>query len=194
MIQGILLAAGASRRYGAPKLLEARWQDEPIAQVAARTLLQVIPGSLAVVAERQSPLAELLSRCGARIVVNPDPARGMGSSIAAAVAASMDACGWVIALADMPWLQAASIATVSRALAAGAPMVATRYRGRRGHPVGFAACFREPLLRLQGHAGAHVLLTQGSVTELEVDDPGVLLDVDVPADLQWGSDHLDRDQ
>lgn len=195
MIQGILLAAGASRRYGAPKLLQARWQGEPIAQVAVRNLLQVLPDTIAVVADQRAPLAELLRRCGARTVLNAEPGRGMGSSIAAAVAASTDASAWVIALADMPWLHPASIAAVVEALAAGAPLVATRHRGRRGHPVGFAAQYRAQLLQLDGAPGARAILGNAhALREVDVDDPGVILDVDTPADLKRAGRRLDRGQ
>ena len=184
MIQGLLLAAGSARRYGAPKLLEARFQGEPIAALAARHLLQVMPGAIAVVADAQGPLAQLFESCGARTVVNPQPQRGMGSSIAIGVAASRDAAGWVVALADMPWLRPCSIAAVVAALNAGAGVAATRFQNRRGHPVGFAAGFREQLLQLDGGEGARsVLANADQVVEIEVNDPGVLLDVDVPEDL-----------
>ncbi len=195
MIQGLLLAAGSARRYGAPKLLEARFRGDPIAGLAARHLLQVLPGAIAVVADAQGPLAQLLGSCGARTVVNPEPTRGMGSSIAAGVAASRDATGWVIALADMPWLCPSSIAAVVAALQAGAGVAATRFQNRRGHPVGFAAEFRDQLLRLDGGVGARSVLADAAhVVEVEVNDPGVLLDVDIPADLARRPRRFDSDQ
>ncbi len=195
MIQGLLLAAGSARRYGAPKLLEARFRGEAIAALAARHLLQVLPEVIAVVADRQGTLAQLLRTCGARTVVNPQPQRGMGSSIATGVAASRDAAGWVVALADMPWLRPSSIAAVVAALSAGAGVAATRFRDRRGHPVGFAAKFREQLLQLDGGVGARdVLANAGRVVEVDVDDPGVLLDVDIPADLNHAPRAFDPGQ
>lgn len=184
MIQGILLAAGAARRFGAPKLLHAHWRGRPIVTYAAANLVAVLPRTLAVVAPDQVALCALLRRHGVEAVVNPDPGRGMASSIATAVAASSEADGWVIALGDMPWLQCASIAAVANALAAGAPMAAPRYRARRGHPVGFSASLRTRLLDLNGADGGRSLLSDaGALQLIDVDDPGVLLDVDRPADL-----------
>ena len=185
MIQGVLLAAGASRRFGGPKLLQARWQGQPIAALAADHMLEVLPQTLAVVAEQDSPLASLLRQHGVRTVVNPASERGMGSSVATAVEASADAEAWVIALADMPWLRPASIAAVVEALRGGAIIAAPRYGGRRGHPVGFAGRLRPQLLQLGGAVGARALLSDSTeLTAIEVDDPGVILDVDRPCDLQ----------
>jgi molybdenum cofactor cytidylyltransferase len=69
-------------------------------------------------------------------------------------------------------------------MAQGAALVVPTFAGRRGHPVGFDGRFREHLLALSGDAGARaVLATQGSaVYQLEVDDPGVVQDVDTQAD------------
>lgn len=187
MIRGILLAAGASRRYGGCKLLDAHWQGRPIAALALEHLAQVLPQPLAVVSDPDSVLAETLRSRGAQIVVNAEPERGMSASIAVAVQASAEASGWIIALADMPWVQASSIAAVVAALCDGAPAAAPSFQGRRGHPVGFASHLRPQLLQLSGAAGARDLFrrTEGRRVAA-VDDPGVLLDVDRPGDLASG--------
>lgn len=188
MIQGVLLAAGASRRFGAPKL-QACWQGQPIAALAIDHLIEVLPRVIAVVAAQDSALAVLLRERGASTVVNPAPQRGMGSSIATAVQASVEAEAWVIALADMPWLRPASIAAVVQALRDGAVTAAPRYDGRRGHPVGFAGRLRPQLLQLDGAGGARSLLSDpAQLTVIDVDDPGVILDVDRPGDLQRSSE------
>lgn len=195
MTQGVLLAAGASRRYGGCKLLQAHIAGRPMAAVAAEHLLQALPAPLAVVADDRSPLAELLQALGLRTVVNPDPGRGMASSIAVAVAASRGRDGWVIALADMPWIQPATIAAVAAALRAGAPAAAPAYGGRRGHPVGFGRACAAQLVALRGSSGAKALFQQlPGARVLPTDDPGVLRDVDRPGDLASGWDSLDRDQ
>lgn len=119
------------------------------------------------------------------IAVCRDAARGMGHTLAAGVRASDGAAGWVVALADMPGILPSTIALVAQALGGGASIVAPRFRGDRGHPVGMASRFRDDLLALQGDAGARAIVAahKDAVTLLDVDDPGVLKDIDTPADL-----------
>jgi molybdenum cofactor cytidylyltransferase len=64
-------------------------------------------------------------------------------------------------------------------------LVAPFHAGQRGHPVGFAAGFGTELLSLSGDAGARDLLARhaSSLTRLDVNDPGILIDVDTPGDL-----------
>ena len=59
------------------------------------------------------------------------------------------------------------------------------HRGERGHPVGFAARYRAALMALSGDEGARsvVAANAADVMTIEVDDPGVVRDVDRPADL-----------
>ncbi len=93
---------------------------------------------IAVVDDSGSEVAGLLAGAGLEVISNPRAREGMGTSIAAGVAASADAGGWVIALADMPDIPASVIRSVADGLARGADIIAPVYRGRRGHPVGFA--------------------------------------------------------
>jgi molybdenum cofactor cytidylyltransferase len=107
----------------------------------------------------------------------------MGASLAWGVRAAPAAAGWVIALADMPWVRSQTIAAIVAALRAGAPIAAPECRGRRGHPVGFAAAYYPQLSVLSGDEGAKRLLGEQSVVLVATDDEGVLRDVDTRADL-----------
>jgi molybdenum cofactor cytidylyltransferase len=109
----------------------------------------------------------------------------MGASLATAVAASGGVAGWVVALADMPFIRPETIGKVAAALAGGAAIVAPVYRGERGHPVGMSSRFRAQLEALSGDEGARALLKQhlALVKFIEVDDPGVCRDIDTPDDL-----------
>lgn len=110
----------------------------------------------------------------------------MAASLACGVRANADATGWLIGLADMPAVPAAAIVGVRNALAAGAALAATSRDGRRGHPVGFAAHYREELLTLQGDAGARRLLERdiSRLVQIETHDDGIFTDVDIPGDLR----------
>ncbi|WP_058554814.1 NTP transferase domain-containing protein [Thiohalocapsa sp. ML1] len=184
-IQALLLAAGAGRRFGADKLAARLPDGTPVGVAAARNLLAAGREVLAVVRAAEDGIGPLLAALGVRVVGCAEAELGMGHSLACGVRASPEADGWLVALADMPRVQPASIAAVAAALAGGAALAAPVLAGRRGHPVGFAGCWREQLLALRGDTGARALLAEhpGRIVGVPVDDPGVLRDVDVPADL-----------
>jgi molybdenum cofactor cytidylyltransferase len=109
-------------------------------------------------------------------------ALGMGYSIAAGVSARPDASGWLILPGDMPRVQPATLQRVARELATHA-VVYAQYKGRRGHPVGFSGELYSELVALSGDEGARRVIARYPAFALNVDDPGVLVDVDTVADL-----------
>ena len=96
-----------------------------------------------------------------------------------------DADAWVVALADVPWIASRTIEKVAYALRAGASIAAPSLRGQRGHPVGFSRRHRAALAALTGDVGARDIIMRNAaeLTLVDVDDPGILGDVDRPADL-----------
>jgi len=134
---------------------------------------------------RDDALSALFSVHGVRIVHCERADEGMGASLACGVAASADANGWVVALADMPWIATRTIRAVGEAIVAGASLAAPVCRGERGHPVGFAASHRAALMALEGDEGARAILAHAgtALVRIDVDDAGVLRDVDAPGDL-----------
>lgn len=190
-IRGILLAAGYSKRFGSNKLLHplpagAPDAGTPIALAAARHFVEALPESVAVIRPRAQRLGKMLREAGCNTVVCKNAAEGMGVSLAEGVRAAADAHGWVVALADMPYLRPETIRVVATALSEGAAIAAPAYRGERGHPVGFARRFLDDLTGLRGDAGARDILKAHPdwITLYEVDDPGVLRDIDEPSDLE----------
>ncbi len=111
---------------------------------------------------------------------------GMGDSIAAAVRATARAGGWLILPGDLPLVRPQTLQAVAAALA-GHAVVLPHYRGQRGHPVGFAASCRDALLLLHGPQGAALVVraqaTVRPVAHLELEDPGVVMDIDTVQDL-----------
>ncbi|HXE46773.1 MAG TPA: nucleotidyltransferase family protein [Ramlibacter sp.] len=111
---------------------------------------------------------------------------GMGDSIAAAVRATQDATGWLILPGDLPLIRPQTLQAVAAALENNAVVLA-HYRGQRGHPVGFGASCRDALLLLQGPQGAALVVraqaTINPVAQLELDDPGIVIDIDTLQDL-----------
>ena len=184
-ICGILLAAGASKRFGSDKLLHPLADQTPVAVAALANLRTAVPQVIAVVRPGTPLLERRLSAAGARVILCANADQGMGASLAAAVSASGDVAGWIVALADMPYIRPETISKIARTVAAGAAIAAPAYRGERGHPVGLSAHFRGQLEALRGDEGARALLRNnaGLVTLIEVDDPGVCRDIDTPSDL-----------
>jgi len=109
-------------------------------------------------------------------------ALGMGHSIAAGIAARADAPGWLLLPGDMPMVKPATLLAVAAALEQH-PVAYAQYQGRRGHPVGFAAELYSELMMLSGDEGARRIIARYPAVGVDVDDPGVLLDLDTEADL-----------
>lgn len=183
---GIVLAAGCGSRFGGDKLRRARCEGMSIALMSARTLRAALPGRvLAVVRPGGGGLRAELEADGIECVECAQADQGMGASLACGVRASATATGWLVALGDMPFVRVQTVAAVAAALAAGAPLAAPLYLGRRGHPVGFSAALREALLALEGDEGARSVIARHrhQLVTIDCDDAGAVADIDTPADL-----------
>jgi len=111
--------------------------------------------------------------------------QGMGASLACGVCAAPDAEGWIIALADMPFVPGEIIRTLAGRLKAGDAIVAPAYLGQRGHPVAFGHAFYPALSALSADQGARHILKNNTdrLTLIPSTHPGVLRDIDTQADL-----------
>jgi molybdenum cofactor cytidylyltransferase len=107
---------------------------------------------------------------------------GMGDSIAAGVRATADAAGWLVLPGDLPLVRPESLLAVARALAQ-ASVVSPFHHGTRGHPVGFAAEHGAALQALRGAEGAAAIVKQARAVKLELEDPGIVTDIDTVDDL-----------
>lgn len=191
IVVGLLLSAGRGTRFdatgGRDKLL-APVAGTPIAVHAARRLIAACGRAIAVTRPGTAALAAQLQAEGLDTVECPDAGLGMGHSLAcgAAAVARLDRVDAVlVALADMPFIEPATY----RALLASATtqprtaIVVPRYRGERGHPVLFGAAHLGALAASHGDRGANALLQANRVTWVDVDDAGILRDIDRPSDL-----------
>lgn len=189
-IAGILLAAGKSTRFGRNKLLQQLPEhNTPMAVQSARNLLEVLPNSVAVVREDDQQLKSLLSETGINLIENPHTNLGMSSSIGCGIESANqlfpDTKGWVLALADMPYIPAAIIKQVADAILHGTLIAAPEYKNQRGHPVGFSCQLLGELLTLTGDVGARLLIDKYSnlLYTFVTNDEVVLRDIDRPQDL-----------
>jgi molybdenum cofactor cytidylyltransferase len=184
-VVGLLLAAGSATRFGSDKLQHALPHGVSIAVQSARHLKSELGRVVAVVRPGSDQLISNLKAEGCEVVVCENAAEGMGASLACAARAAGEADGYLIALADMPFLRRTTIAAVRDALVGGAPLVAPYFRARRGHPVGLSHEFFHELLALRGDEGAKRLLAahEKQLVKIPVGDPGALRDIDRPEDL-----------
>ena len=179
----VVLAAGQGSRFEGPahKLQQRLGKFS----VLGSTLRNAIESHLPVVVVTTEALAgEAAALVAWRdVVVLPgDAPIGMGHSIAAGVAARANSPGWLLLPADMPLVRPATLLAVANALAHHAVAYA-QHQGRQGHPVGFAAELYSELMMLSGDAGARRIVARYPAVGVDVDDPGVLVDVDTVDDL-----------
>ena len=185
MITGLLLAGGGSRRFGSQKLV-ARVGGTPIVRHAADALRAGVD-ELVVVVGSDAPLVRAaLAGLDARVVENAEWAAGLSSSLRAGVLAiERESDAAVIALGDQPGLDPALVGRVIATWRSSrSPIVATRYRGSRGHPVLLDRRVFPEAAELSGDVGARVLMDRDPTRVAYVDvDQAAPRDVDQPADL-----------
>jgi|TARA_Y100000031_G_scaffold19599_1_gene20019 molybdenum cofactor cytidylyltransferase len=177
----VLLAAGFGRRFGSDKRLHPFPDGRPMVLATAK-LYRAAFDRLIVVIREDDPIAGLLGDY--ETLTCADATQGMGHTLAAGALAAR---GWdyvFVALADMPWIRPETLGLLRDDIThrSSTAIVRPVYRGTPGHPVGFAARHIATLTRCQGDEGARSVVRRHlpDVVELDVDDAGVLRDLDLP--------------
>lgn len=180
----IMLAAGVSRRFGADKRQALLPDGRGLLDASLEAVPPAFDLRLLVLRPGDEALAALFREHGWESLLAADAGLGMGHSLAAGIRAARDWEGALIALADMPFIQARTYLRLAQALTRHDIAVPV-HRGRRGHPVGFRRSLFGELASLAGDRGARALLERHGdrCHELEVEDAGVLRDIDTPAAL-----------
>jgi molybdenum cofactor cytidylyltransferase len=187
-LEGIVLAAGESRRMGYPKpLLEIGGRS--FIEHIVETMLAVVPRLVIVIgAHRERVRATIPRDARITVVENPDYPRGQLSSLKVGLGAlQSDSSGALVHLGDHPMVRVETFrAIVDSYDRMGKPIVIARHGGRRGHPVIFdRALFGELLSAPEEEGARHVVNADASrVSYVDLDDPGINLDLDTPADLE----------
>jgi molybdenum cofactor cytidylyltransferase len=185
VIAGILLASGASTRFGGDKLA-ALLDGRPVVRWSADAIAGAVDTLVVVVREDASAIRRALEGVPIRWVVNPDAERGMSTSIRAgidALPAQVDAA--IVALGDQPLVDARVVERlVARWREGGAHAVQPRYDDGRGHPVLFDRSLFPALGALEGDVGARAVLdgtgdalamvTVAGLRPIDVDTPDAL--------------------
>ena len=178
-VVAIVLAAGLSSRFPGDKLLHP-FQGKPLAEHIALTLAQLpLAARLAVCPTANAPRHDLFLRQGFETIDNPDPLRGMSSSLALAAerAIALNADAMLVCLADMPMVTGEHLAAL---LAVEADVVATEGSGNRSPPILFSRAVLPQLIALTGDQGARHLLKSAKVVQA---DPALVRDLDTLEDF-----------
>jgi molybdenum cofactor cytidylyltransferase len=180
----IVTAAGLGSRFGgAVHKLDQPFGSATVLLTTVRQALQTqLPVVVVTTAGRAAALAGVLAQRDIVVLSAAQAARGMGASIATGVVERSGAQGWLVLPGDMPLVQTDTLLAVAGALEQH-PVAYAQYRGRRGHPVAFAAELYSELIQLSSDDGARRVMLRYPAHGQEVDDRGVLLDIDTPSDL-----------
>lgn len=186
-VAALMLAAGYSRRFGADKR-RATLADGRSLLAASLALPCAALDEVWLVLRPDETPAGLDLPTGVRIVQDPATAQGMGHSLAAGarrLLAESQAQALAILLADMPSIRRDSLDALL-AQADAEHILLPSHRGSRGHPVLFGRRFWPQLAALSGDTGARPVIQRNpdALRIVELDDPGVLLDIDTAEDWQ----------
>lgn len=188
-IVAIVTAAGSAVRFGGRKLLTAI-DGRPLLDHTIRALLDGGVGEVVVVLA-PGARAELEAGVDAmrdprvRAVENPDPSRGMFTSIQAG-AAETDGDAILVLPGDMPFVSAATVRAVVDAYTSKPAIVSPRFQGKRGHPVALPGWLRTEIGAAPLGTTLHDILKKHAelYVDLDLEDRGVVRDVDTLEDLR----------
>ncbi len=186
-VAGVVLAAGLSTRMGKSKALLKVGDSVFLDSMAEALRLGGCDPVLAVVSGDLAPIHQACRLEGVRLVSNPRPEGGQISSLRCAMRACPDAGGWLVVLVDQGQVMPESVSVVRQALDKRAVAVA-RYQGQFGHPTAFGLALAESLLGPEADHGARRVVEaqeqKGQVAYVDVDDPGVIRNLNRPEDYR----------
>ena len=188
-VSAVILAAGTSSRMGQAKQLLALGEStvlaHTLAHVRAAALHEII---LVLGASAESIRRRLPSPHELKIVVNPDYQQGIASSLRTGLTAvdpSSDAA--LIILGDQPFLRPQTLdRIVDEYRRSQAQIVIPMYQGQRGNPVLLDRSVFAEVMTLEGDVGSRAIFANhlDGIVNVEVEDKGILLDLDEPADYE----------
>jgi molybdenum cofactor cytidylyltransferase len=174
---GIILAAGESRRMGFPKAL-LRYQGETFVDAIAGLFARHCSQVIVVLGAHAERIRAGVAR-PVEFVYNPDYAKGMTTSFQCGLrAVRPEAESVLFTLVDHP---AVSPETIDALVAGSGPLLRVpRFQFRRGHPIWFSRDLIPEFLAIPEYGAARdVVRSHAAATEfIDVDDPGVIADID----------------
>jgi molybdenum cofactor cytidylyltransferase len=184
-IGGVLLAAGASTRFGEPKML-LDWRGKPLIRHVAEAALQAGLKLVVVLGAAPQPVRNALTGLDVRFVENPDWQAGQSTSLRRGLSELAENTGAALfLLADQPLVTPEAIrALIENHNQTLAAIIAPRVAGRRANPVLFDRVTFPALASLEGDTGGRAIFDRFAVDYVDRPETGLLLDVDTPEDYQ----------
>ncbi|MCK4646571.1 MAG: nucleotidyltransferase family protein [Candidatus Aminicenantes bacterium] len=186
MIWAMILAAGESKRMGKPKLLLPFGEKTMIETVIDRVIQSKVEKILVVLGSNREKIEKKIGNLPLEIAVNPDFKEGMLSSVQRGLEAlPEEAQAVLVFLGDQPSIPSEVIDSVINAFRkTGKGIVLPVYKGERGHPVLIDMKYRHEVENLNPEVGLRELVygQPDDILEVEVDDAGILRDINVIED------------
>ena len=187
-VPGIILAAGQSRRMGNTNKLLLKFHDKPLLlHVVDTALASKLSPLILVVSQDIQDFLDNISLQHIKIIVNPTPDKGYASSLQAGLTLlPPSSTGAMFLLADQPLVTVQTInLLISTFQKEPHSWVAPLYKGQRGNPVIIPATWFHVIQALTGDRGPGIFFSNSKVQRrfVDVDDRGVVFDVDSPRDF-----------
>jgi nicotine blue oxidoreductase len=185
----VVLAAGAGRRLGQGPKAHVRLGEETFLSRVISCCREAGLGPIWVVGSGDDPrIGPVCAELGAHLVRNPEPERGMSSSVWLGLAATSESglLGVLVFPVDLPLVAASTAGAVARELGRGARvLVRPVFGATHGHPIGLSAALAQEIVTLGVPSSLREVLAALSPTRVDVpcDDGAILTDIDLPSDL-----------
>ena len=192
MIGAIILAAGSSRRFGGDKRKAELADGNTVLTRTINVAASLLDSVLVVLRfgdrSYEGELQQQINLPNISYFLAPDSAKGMAHSLANAIHHQSDLDAAMIFLADMPFVQKVTIKSLLTGYETNKyaqPIVLPTLSGTPGHPVIFDKAYFNEIRELEGDRGARPVVDahQDKLVRIEVEDDGVIRDIDTPGDL-----------
>jgi molybdenum cofactor cytidylyltransferase len=183
-VSGILLAAGEAKRMGTLKQVLPLRKTTMLEQTVNNLVASHIDDTIVVLGYKAEEIKLLLANLPVNIVINPDYRAGISTSITAGIKAlKSETAAIMVLLADQPFIETSTINLLLKEyLHHKKGIIIPTYHGQPGHPVIISLKYKGELLALRGDIGAREIVSrhQEDILEIEIDSPGIVIDIDTP--------------
>ena len=192
MVGAIILAAGSSQRFGDDKRKAVLPGGDSVLVRTINNVAKLTDTTLVVLRcgdqSYADELAPQIDLPNVAYFLAPDSAKGMAHSLGNAIDHVQDLSAAIVFLADMPFVEDKTVSALIdsyEANKAAQPIIVPTLNGTHGHPVIFDQCYFAEIAALEGDRGARPVITAhpDNLVTVEVDDPGILKDIDTPEDI-----------
>ncbi len=182
MVSAIILAAGEAKRMGTLKQLLPLSQTTIIEKTIENVVASGVDETIIVLGYEAEKIVPKINSAPVKIMINSRYQDGMSTSIITGlIAVEAEANAIMLFLADQPFINSQLINRLLEEFKYhNKGIIIPSYRGKRGHPVIISLKYKAELLSLKGDIGAREIISRHpeDVHEVEVDAPGVTMDID----------------